>query len=484
MSTNRVVTATLSRIRSASSAAWVLGLMCVLHALYFSWLQVDLHNGLGTFSYDVGLYDQGLWLLSRGEAPFVTLMGRNLFGDHASFILVFLIPLYWVIPGTATLLVVQAIAISAAAIPIYLFARHALRNSSLALLFAFIWLVNPAVNGTNMENFHPDGFLGLFVALALYAALTSRWRLYAISLALCLLVKEDLILLVFPLGVYLFAVVDRRKGLWTVLATMVMTYVGMFVVMRSLIGVPTRNTWRIPFGGLTGLVSEMFMRPWNVIRYLTQNDRPTYIFQMAAPLAGAFVLSPFLAAVAVPVLASNVLSTFWYQHSIQYHYSLVVMPVLIFASIAGVKKCQDSNRAWVTGAIAMCSLGSFIAWGQTPLSLYPRQVLPGDNVVAVTGREIIRSIPDDAVVSVYDPLSTHLAHRKEVYFFPNPFKALYYGVDDSLTGTRLPAADRVEYVVLPKVMSPEVDWEWRMVAPDFTLIEENTYWNIFRRRSP
>jgi uncharacterized membrane protein len=49
-------------------------------------------------------------------------MGRNLFGDHASFILLFLVPVYWVIPGTSTLLVLQATAIAAAALPIYFFA--------------------------------------------------------------------------------------------------------------------------------------------------------------------------------------------------------------------------------------------------------------------------------------------------------------------------------------------------------------------------
>src|SRR5262249_20523369 len=66
---------------------------------YFLWsarLSVEIHQGYGTSAFDVGLYDQGLWLLSRFKAPFVTLMGRNLFGDHTSFTLLFLVPLYWI----------------------------------------------------------------------------------------------------------------------------------------------------------------------------------------------------------------------------------------------------------------------------------------------------------------------------------------------------------------------------------------------------
>ena len=56
---------------------------------------------MATSAYDFGLYDQGIWLLSRFHNPFVTLMGRNLFGDHTSFILIFLVPLYWIFNGTA-----------------------------------------------------------------------------------------------------------------------------------------------------------------------------------------------------------------------------------------------------------------------------------------------------------------------------------------------------------------------------------------------
>ncbi len=229
-------------LRRVSPWTWVVFAVCCAHAFWMSWLQVNLHRGLGTFAYDVGLYDQGVWLLSRGQAPFVTLMGRNLFGDHASLILVFLVPLFWIIPGTATLLVVQAVAIAGGAIPLYLFARRVLQSEPLGVCAAFLWLANPAVNGTGMENFHPDSFLGLFLPLALYALYERKWRLYAVAVFLCLLVKEDVVLVMVPLGIFVAFRFDRRKGLWTAFASLFATFVGMFLLMKSLIGVPTRNT--------------------------------------------------------------------------------------------------------------------------------------------------------------------------------------------------------------------------------------------------
>ena len=89
-----------------------------------------MHDGYGTPGYDMGIFDQGVWLLSRFHAPFVTVMGRNLFGDHTSFILLLAVPLYWVWPHAQTLLVLQTCLLAAAAVPVYLLALR--RTASVA----------------------------------------------------------------------------------------------------------------------------------------------------------------------------------------------------------------------------------------------------------------------------------------------------------------------------------------------------------------
>ena len=116
----------LGRLKRVDPATWVAFGLVALHAWWTTRLQWDIHRGLGTSSYDVGLYDQGVWLMSRFKAPFVTLMGRNLMGDHASLVLVLLVPLYWLVPGTETLLAVQAVVVAAGAIPLYFLARKLL----------------------------------------------------------------------------------------------------------------------------------------------------------------------------------------------------------------------------------------------------------------------------------------------------------------------------------------------------------------------
>ena len=73
-------------------------LLIAAYVVRFGLLSVQVHDGYGTPGYDMGIFDQGVWLLSRFHAPFVTVMGRNLFGDHTSFILLLAVPLYWAWP--------------------------------------------------------------------------------------------------------------------------------------------------------------------------------------------------------------------------------------------------------------------------------------------------------------------------------------------------------------------------------------------------
>jgi uncharacterized membrane protein len=470
--------------RSVSVWGWIVAALSLLHAVWMIWIAYDLHYGLGTFSYDVGLYDQGVWLMSRGHEPFVTFMGRNLLGDHASLIMLFLVPVYWVAPGVMTLLVVQALVVAAGTVPIYLLAKRLLNSGVMACGAVLMWLANPALNGGAMENFHPDSFLALFIPMTLYAAFTQSWKLFAAAVLLSVLVKEDVLLVMVPIGLFVAWRFDRRRGLIAALASVVVTILGMFVMMRHLIGVPTRNGWRIPFGGVSGLIKETFTNPINVMNHLKSEDRPMYLFKMMAPFAGLFFAAPSVALLAVPVLASNVVSTFWYQHQIEYHYSIVVVPLLLIATLVAIAKLNKQWRPIAMALTVMCSLVTFVAWGIHPLATNPRAALTAGSPFAQSGLEIIKGIPDDAVVSAYDPLTAHLGHRREIYFFPNPFKALYYGVDDSLSGKALPAAKDVEYVVLPRALGQELSWVWEGVRPQFKEIDSNQFWQVFQRVKP
>ena len=66
-------------------------------------------------------------------------------GAHVDPILGLFAPLWWIWPSPAILLVVQAIVVSSAAIPAYLLARRWLDDELLAVAFAAVTLLFPAI---------------------------------------------------------------------------------------------------------------------------------------------------------------------------------------------------------------------------------------------------------------------------------------------------------------------------------------------------
>ena len=497
--TSSVTQAINDWLRARTVPQVLLACLVLLWTAYFTQRSLDIHHGLGTSSYDSGLYDQGMWLLSRGEAPFVTLMGRNLFGDHTSFVLLFLVPLYWIAPGAWIMFFSQSAAIAAGAIPVYLYGRKRLRSEWFALIAATTYLLHPAVGWANLENFHPDSFLGVFVGVALYAALERKWKLYAAFVVLSLLVKEDVSLVIVPLGIWVALRRDRRIGLITVFGSLWFMFTAMYVVMRGLIGQPTLNAWRIPFsqpGDGTGaaarrLIDTAVTNPTQLADHLRSDGRPWYLWQMTSPFAWIFLRLPSVALISALVLFTNVLSTFWYQYQVQYHYALVAVPALAIGTVYALGAIRDNvqvrsltvpMRAVAVGALAVASFITAIMWSPMPWGRTELFHGDPDNVYATTMREIVKEIPAGASVAAHHRVTPHIAYRTEIYQFPNPFRLTLYGPDPSLEGIRLAErADGVDFVVLPTSEDENVATDFAVIESAFVEVAANQFWVLYER---
>ena len=475
-------------VRWAASGWWLTATLAIasLWGIYFGIRTANVHHGLGTSAYDFGLYEQGVWLLSRFESPFVTLMGRNLFGDHSSFVLLLVVPLYWFVESTAVLLYVQAAVIAAGSIPIHLVAKRLTGSPSFGFLFAAAYLLHPATSWTTLENFHPDSFLGLFVGLVLWAAVERRWVWLWVAVALALSVKEDAAIALVPIGIWLMlrrdGRSDRRHGLVLVVGSIVTMAMMLFVVMRSFTGISFRNSWRIPFGGPGGFLRTLVSSPQDVVAHFASEGRPFYVLQMLAPLGPAFLRAPAITLTASLVLFVNVLSTFWYQFQIEYHYSLVAVPALVVGAAWAVSRVGGRWRQWAVASIAVCSIGSAILWSPAPFGRNEVATWPPNHPVAVAAKEIIGLVPVDASVAAHHNVTAHLARRNEVYMFPNPFRRTLYGLDVFAEGDRLAQAETVQFVVLQRDLSVEDARVWVEERDKFDLVGENEWWAVYRRR--
>ena len=448
----------------------------------FTHTSLRIHYGLGTSAYDFGLYDQGTWLLSRFKAPFVTLMGRNLFGDHTSLIMLLVVPFYWVAPSAGTLFFLQSAALGGAAIPVYLLARRRLGSEPAAVALGVAFLLHPALTTTNLEEFHPDAFLPLLVGFAIYFAVYSRWIPFSVFVLLSLLVKEDVALVIVPLGIWVALRRDRVIGLVTI-ALGVGTLIFAMLLFETLSGRAVPNAWRIPFGGVIGFLIAVVKRPGEVFDYLLADGRPWYLWQLTVPYVWLFLLLPEIAAISALVVFSNTISTFGYQHLIGFHYTAVILPGLAMGTVYALARLRGRLKTLGVVAVLLMSLWAGYLWGRFPFGRDPGAYWTPSHEVAVAAQELIPLVPEDAIVSAHYAITAHLTHREKVYMFPNPFSTILYGVFTAVLdeGRRLPIADEVEYVFLKTTLGENEEAVWLSEMGAFEQVAANEHWVLWRR---
>ncbi len=447
-------------IAASRAARVILGLGVLGYTgFYMAWAIWNFDH-LGTYGFDLGIHDQAVWLLSRGHWPFVTISGNNYFGDHLSWIMFVFVPLYWIVPSAKVLLVAQSLALGLAGIPAFLVARLKLRSEWLACGIAWVYFLNPYIGWANTEQFHPDVFEVVLIFLAFLFVLRRRWRLFLVMVTLAMLVKEDVPILIFGIGVWIAVLFNRRVGIFTAALSALWLFVNfrflipMLSSSGSLAGYVSMHAGRIPFGGLRGFMRTLVTKPWRVVSAFFGGGRSVYYLQVLGPLGFLPFLSPStLVAVILPLVA-NGLSTFGYQHMIKYHYGTLVVPALLVAAIFGLVHGTPRVRKILVGFMLVTAVVGLYLWGPAPLSRDPGAWERYPAAYIQTVHDAIDMIPADAVVAADFHYVTQMDHRVEIYEFPNPWYLLNWGSGHNIGQTLPERVASVEYVLVSRTLNP------------------------------
>jgi len=271
-----------------------------------------------------------------------------------------------------------------------------------------------------------------------------------VMVLLLLTVKEDVVLILVPLGLYVAIRHNRKMGLLTAGMAIAWFIVVFFLVQPLFSGASpgSLDSWRMPFGGFGGLIETAVLRPWEVVAYMLTTEKVKYLFQLLTPV----LFLPLLTArslLILPVLFFNLISNFWYQSNIQYHYHSLITPVLSAMALLALEVRFRSTKARRVLVVVMLLAAAFSAymWGPIQGSRQPSYYPDPDHPQAVAAAEAVALIPSNAVVAAEDKFASHLTNRELIYVFPTPFSATYWG-DDSQKGRRLRGADKVEYVLV------------------------------------
>lgn len=440
-------------VKRRDPVRWALGSIIVIWSVIFFRLGFERHERFGTFGFDLGVYDQAVWLLSQFKTPFITIRGLHLWGFHGNYALMLLAPFYWFDAGPHFLHLVQVAAQASGAIAIYLLARDRLADRWLAVGLAGVLLLNPSYQYLSWETFHPDTLAIAPFLFAYWAARAKRWQWFAVAAVLAVACKEDAALSMAVLGVLIVTWGDRRIG-----AAVVAAAVGWFALVTRVI-LPHVNGIKAFYDTFFGefgsspleVAKNVAVRPGRAFDTATLPDRMNYYRMMFAPVAFLCFASVSTLMIAAPMLAINILSTFPYQREIRYHYAALVLVGIMLATVEGMTYLGTtaSLKRLFVGLLLATSLATTVAWGPSPIGVkYPGLWPQGGDPRRATKQLAVDMVPKAASTSAIYYMVPHLSHRTSIYEFPVPWKPTNWGVN----GEKLHDPAGVKWLALDRTL--------------------------------
>jgi uncharacterized membrane protein len=372
--------------------AHAVGVGTAAFAALFGTLAILRHRTFESGRFDLGNMTQAVWSTANGDVLSVTdVHGEQItrLGSHFDPILAALAPLWWLWPSPEALLVLQAAAVAAGAVPLYLLARRHVPEWPAAAI-AGAYLLLPPVQWLTVSDFHPVALATPFLLAAWYFLDDGRLWPFALFAAAAVATKEHVGLAVAGLGAW-YAVERHERGTGAGIAAAA----GAVALVAALVVVP----YFAPADGAFGSRYESPSLDGRDLGYVLRLLLPLLLL----PLGAAAALL-----VALPELGLNVLSSTRTQTSIQTHYAATIAPALLVATVFAVRRL--GSRAAFAGFAAA-------AFGAVVLGPLGRIETRADAHDAVL-RRAVAVVPDDAAVSATNALGAHLSARERILSFP------------------------------------------------------------------
>ena len=425
------------RSTTDAAAGVVLALAVLLWVVTFSVLVYLKHERFASVDFDMGIHDQSVWLLSHFRG-FLTVRGLQVFGHHATPGYFLFVPFYWLGGGPHLLNITQVVVAGLGAVPVFLLARFRTSNAWVGTALGVAYLLHPALQFFMAELFHPEVLAITPLLCAYYCSVRRRWTWFALFAVLAVCWKEDLALAIVVLGLIIALRGDRRIGLVTAGLALAWFALWIFALFPLLNGgkVQGEGLYSDVGGSPGGVIRTVFSHPTRITNRLVSGDSASYAWKLLAPYGLAALLAPLSLLLAGPQWFLNLVTSVPWTKTITFHYAALPFAAVTIASVEGVsflvRRWRTRAAAGIVAvAVLVCTLITTMAWGPSPIGQeYRRGSWALDaNPRLDHAREAVAMIPDRVPVSATYNLLPHLAHRAEIYSFPNPWRSQNFGID-------------------------------------------------------
>lgn len=457
-------------LRSLAEASLV-----VLLAAAYSFYSLLRHASFGSAGYDLGIFDQAVRSYSLGHPPWAPVKGieYNLLGDHFHPIIALIQPLYLIWPDPRLLLIVQALVVALALVPILRILDRRLPRVCSGIVAVIIMLSWP-MQGLIDFDFHEVCFAVPLIAMALDAIDTRSRSYFLISSALLVLVREDMGFVVTMLGVSwalrsggvgsgsaaggrTSSRGDRILGLCVAVAGLAASVAIVRLVIPAFSTAGSYAYW--DYGNLGTSMGEVLRNavthPLRTLGIAVNcRAKRSTLIALCAPFLLLFLGSSWSLA-ALPLVAERFLATRATLWMARFHYNGPVAVILLLASADALGRLRNPLRTRVAWVLGLSLLSCTVALAAIRPFDVPFVTLPG-KVSSLKSAEVedektaISLIPPDTCVSADDRIVPHLTRTNRVTVLGTPAPRTDYviinlGRHDSGNGIADPRAELARF---------------------------------------
>lgn len=424
--------------RGATWFMWVsTGIVALLNSAYSIWRHVHYES----HAYDLGIFDQAIWHLSKFQVPASTVRDvANLFGDHFHPIIATLAPFYWVFHSPIVLLIAQGILFASIIPTAYFLARSLTLPAWSAAILAFAFSINPGLTPALGFDFHEIAFAAPLFILAFLFYEKKQWYLFAATIALLLMTKESMAIYVAAMGIAFLLKKTWRIGL-AILGTGITWY---FLVTRLIIpSLATTHTYvywdqySYLAPSAQSIPLHMARHPWTFLHAFFNS--PEKLRTLSLLFASFGVLFPLLSWTLLPIVFIVLAEKMWSSNIgvtlFQFHYQVMIVVVFAVASLYGIRniikkfpKAASALSAAIPVFVLLLML--FVHWKTQSIAILWNSTVRSRPVAA--WNSALRSIPADASVSASDNFVPHLSQRNIIYRFPRIRDAQWVILDSNV----------------------------------------------------
>lgn len=386
----------------------------------YATVAVRRHVLMRTTGYDLGIFEQAVRAYSQLRSPVVPLRGDhfNLLGDHFHPALAVLAPLYRLWPSPVCLLLAQSALLALAAVPLVRWAHRDLGRRPahvVAIGYGLSWGIASAA----AFDFHEVALAVPLVSFALEALGRRRWVTAVVWAAPLVLIKEDLGLTLAALGVYVAWKGPRRLGIVTAAAGLLASAIEIKLLLPAFNPAGGyAHGENLAEGSHSSLLTTVAFAPLDALR---PDIKAMTLILVFAPSALLALRSP-LSLIAVPTLTWRMLSQNGFHWGTAFHYSAVLMPVVLAGFIDTLRQWRGSDHP-LTHRHLRASLVTVLAVTVVMLPSFPLAQLAQRATWHTTphiraARALLAQIPDGVTVAASNRLVPQLTSRCQVVLFP------------------------------------------------------------------